>query len=517
MFSATLVVFCSIQSIISQVEAASCLLPWPGVWIKGDRELNITQHQLGPLGSCRSKNNDQYLLSSATDRGDCFRCLIVFPVHANVLQYKSTQCIFDSSMTLERCRHHFSGDTTMYTLFRKEAPAEQCPIEAPLNFTYHTSGGSCSSRISSITRCSDWNRLSFRYQACPENPTKEASVSEVECIASWHSLGHTFFAARVGNRRGESYRCFIVDQTGTSGRIGISADASCQELTHIGAATTTLHYKQDHKIHSQCDFPDYLRSHPHGRLRHSWESIVTGKRNVVQNGNWISSYKTRNDTVWTCLESRQHPEFTAVRAHIRRGCLTGYQCVQFHRRAHNMVQVNFGQVSLNEYEDCSEMTVETRDTLVLNGAQEECPLRGRYSIPSCQHPLLFIGCHKPDEIQITTECNPLAKDSDLYSCAASFEATNGEHYLVVRDELSAQYQCMKINTDNDVVMKLYDHVACDPVSTGAALPSLVVNISSTERCESSLLAGFLYYSRGSTAIQSPFILAVFLFIFDILL
>lgn len=35
----------------------------------------------------------------------------------------------------------------------------------------------------------------------------------------------------------------IVDKTGTSGRIGISADASCQELTHIGAATTTLHYK----------------------------------------------------------------------------------------------------------------------------------------------------------------------------------------------------------------------------------------------------------------------------------
>lgn len=39
-----------------------------------------------------------------------------------------------------------------------------------------------------------------------------------------------------------------MDQTGTSGRIGISADASCQELTHIGAATTTLHYKQGNAI-----------------------------------------------------------------------------------------------------------------------------------------------------------------------------------------------------------------------------------------------------------------------------
>ncbi|KAE9416297.1 hypothetical protein Angca_001325, partial [Angiostrongylus cantonensis] len=230
-------------------------------------------------------------------------------------------------MTIDRCRHHFSGDASMHTLFRKDAPPIQCPIEAPLNFTYHTSGGPCISRISSITRCSQWARLSFHYQACPENPTKEASVSEIECIASWHSLGHMFFAARVGNRRGESYRCFIVDQMGTSGRIGISADASCQELTHIGAATTTLQYKQDHKIHPQCDFPDYMQA-VLGSVRQSWESIVNGKRNVFQGGYWISSYKGRNDSVWTCLESRRLEHFVAVRAHVRRGCQTGYQCLQ---------------------------------------------------------------------------------------------------------------------------------------------------------------------------------------------
>uniref|UniRef100_A0A7I4Y299 CUB domain-containing protein n=1 Tax=Haemonchus contortus TaxID=6289 RepID=A0A7I4Y299_HAECO len=497
MYSAIVVFFYSIQSIIGYVEGAACTLPWPGVWIKADREFNITQHSLGPLGSCRSKNNDQYLLSSNTERGECFRCLIVFPVHENVLQYKTTQCIFDSSMTLDRCRHHFSGDTTMHTLFRKEATAIQCPIEAPLNFTYHTSAGTCSSRISSITRCAEWTRLSFRYQACPENPTKEASVSEVECIASWQSLGHTFFAARVGNRRGESYRCFIVDQSGTSGRIGISADASCQELTHIGAATTTLNYKQDHEIHPLCDFPDYMHAMGRGRHRQTWESIVTGRRNVVQDGSWVSSYKLRNDTVWTCLESRRHEHFTAVRTHVRRGCQTGYQCVQFYRMSQYLVQVNFGQISLNEYEDCSEMVVDTRDTLVVQGAQEECPLRGRYTSAACQHPLLFLGCNKPDEIQIATECNPVWKDADLYSCAAHYEL-DGDHYLIVKDELSGQYQCLKIHPSDNITLKMYDHVSCDPQSTAAALPSLVVNISHTERCESSFLAGFLHYSRGST-------------------
>ncbi|KAK6051938.1 hypothetical protein COOONC_10557 [Cooperia oncophora] len=152
--------------------------------------------------------------------------------------------------------------------------------------------------------------------------------------------------------------CFIVDQSGTSGRIGISADASCQELTHIGAATTTLHYKQDHKIHSQCDFPDYMHA-TQGPHRQAWESIVTGRRNVIQD-------------VWTCLESRRHEHFVAVRAHVRRGCQTGYQCVQ---------------ISLNEYEDCSEMTVETRDTLVLQGAQVKF---NPYSVPKAKSRETFV-------------------------------------------------------------------------------------------------------------------------------
>ncbi|PIO63454.1 hypothetical protein TELCIR_14946 [Teladorsagia circumcincta] len=146
------------------------------------------------------------------------------------------------------------------------------------------------------------------------------------------------------------------------------------------------------------------------------------------------------------------------------------------------------------------MIVETRDTLVLHGAQEDCPLRGRYTSSACQHPLLFLGCHKPDEIQIATECNPIRKDADLYSCAAHFEHDD-DHYLVVRDELSAQYQCMKIHTSNDITVKMFDHVSCDPQSTAGALPSLTLNISHTERCESSFLAGFLHYSRASTMIH----------------
>ncbi|ETN71568.1 hypothetical protein NECAME_14166 [Necator americanus] len=237
-----------------------------------------------------------------------------------------------------------------------------------------------------------------------------------------------------------------------------------------------------------------------GRIRQTWESIVTGRRNVIQNGHWISSYKAKNDSVWTCLESRRLENFVAIRAHVKRGCQTGYQCVQFHRRGERMVQLSFGQISHNEYEDCSEMTVETRDTLVLHGAQEECPLRGRYLSPKCQHPMLYLGCQKPDELQISTECNPIQKEADVYSCAAHFEHGD-DHYLVVRDELSTQLQCLKIHTSNDISLTIFDHVSCDPHSTTASLPSFVLNVSNTERCESSLLAGFLYSSKSSPQIH----------------
>ncbi|KAK5969403.1 hypothetical protein GCK32_011935, partial [Trichostrongylus colubriformis] len=74
-------------------------------------------------------------------------------------------------------------------------------------------------------------------------------------------------------------------------------------------------------------------------------------------------------------------------------------------------------------------------------SQEECPLRGRYTSRTCQHPLLFLGCQKPNEIQIATECSPAQKGVDLYSCAAHFELDD-DHYLLVRDELSMQYQCL---------------------------------------------------------------------------
>ncbi|VDM54117.1 unnamed protein product [Angiostrongylus costaricensis] len=143
-----------------------------------------------------------------------------------------------------------------------------------------------------------------------------------------------------------------------------------------------------------------------------------------------------------------------------------------------MVVLGFGQIGLNEYEDCSEASMDSHDTLVLYGAQEECPLRGQYSSLNCHHPVLFFGCQKPYEIQLFSECHSTLKDSDAYSCVTHFRNAD-DHYMVVRDELSTQLQCLKFHVSSAVSLKIFDHVSCDPFSTTAALPSSVINISVT--------------------------------------
>lgn len=133
----------------------------------------------------------------------------------------------------------------------------------------------------------------------------------------------------------------ILDKSGSSGRIGESADAGCQELTHIGAAATTLHYRQgsysqpyprnkffipDSPVHASCEFPINM----FGDRSRNWESMLLGTFHRVYQGSWVSSVKGKNDTVWTCLQ--QFPsdsiEHNTYRTFVTKGCKVGYQCIR---------------------------------------------------------------------------------------------------------------------------------------------------------------------------------------------
>ncbi|CAB3405347.1 unnamed protein product [Caenorhabditis bovis] len=497
-----LLLLTSFLALLSGCRASRCRLPWTGAWLENGSELNITHNSIGNLGNCVHRSQDLYLLTSETTKGSCYRCLITFPVHENVLHYKTTPCIFDPAFSLEKCAQLMHADTTMHTLFRKDAAPVPCPIDAPLNFTYQSSHGVCSSRTSHIHRCSQYNLLALHYQACPEIPNREAAVWQMECIGSWQSFGQNYFAARVGYRAGEQYRCFLLEKSGTGGRIGESADAGCQELTHIGAAATTISFKQDSPIYSNCEFPVSM----HIDRNRFWESLVNGNHQKVHKGTWMSTQKLKNETVWSCLhETPTGPETISYRTFVTNGCRVGYQCVRVHLRQTHIVHIDYSTVVDEELElDCIEFDVESRDTLVLHDAQQACPMGGRHFSDGCKSsPMLSVGCDSKYSMTMLRDCQ--IDDGDEFKCIANFRHDDND-FIVVRDELSRQLYCMTYISSRINLLRMYDRVSCEALSINGAVPLITLNFTASDSCSPSLLSGFLY----SSSVSHPVLFVIFM-------
>ncbi|CAI4231744.1 unnamed protein product [Auanema sp. JU1783] len=479
----------------------TCNFGWIDTWLENERIVNITHNTFGIYGECYERLHDEYLLKSETNRGDCNRCLIAFPVHENVLQYKITRCIFDEKLTVGECRNHFNGDYPLHTMFKKDAHAIGCPLQMPLSFTYTDNKGVCNSRTSSITRCSKWNRLSLNFQACPENPKRESSVSEMECIGTWQSHGQHFFASRLGTLRGEEHRCFIYERSAsTVGRVGISADAGCQELTHLSEATVTLNFKQEAEVESFCEFPGYMWKHDHRKWKHDWTSMSNSKNHHVHRGSWHSHYRNRNDTVWTCLDRKDKHSEHYFRVYVHKGCQTGYQCLKVKRLRKHIIEVHYGHLSQEEFfDDCSDMEVTHRDTLVMPGHKEACSPRHRLYTPSCPDvPAISVGCH-PGNLQILRSCSSLQTEN--FECVGHFD-DHSQKLTIIRSEETDQLMCMAHMLKPINLVRIFDFRACTAEAIEGEPPSVFMNISKSEHCEGSLLAGFLSSSSSSSSTSS---------------
>uniref|UniRef100_A0A1I7V613 Uncharacterized protein n=1 Tax=Loa loa TaxID=7209 RepID=A0A1I7V613_LOALO len=275
----------TIVTLILTFEEDGCRLKWNATYHMSGRTalLKLNETWMDTLGYCivSSSNHQNYIFRLELSNSICYRCVAIFNVHPNILQYKQSGCIkqYESNNNdIDNiCRFAFRGDTPMKTLFRSnffeitvqnmentgDAKSEQCPFERSFNFTYIIQDGSCTSRVSSATVCSEYGKYRFHYEACPELPNYEShgklqykkrtvnqqfSKDELECIAHWNSFGAEFFAVRITNSSitgpNTIFRCLIHQKTAFGGRIGVSADSSCNELTDLIYAGTIIEYTQ---------------------------------------------------------------------------------------------------------------------------------------------------------------------------------------------------------------------------------------------------------------------------------
>ncbi|EJW70657.1 hypothetical protein WUBG_18437 [Wuchereria bancrofti] len=86
--------------------------------------LQLNETWMDTLGYCivSSSNHYNYIFRLELNDDICYRCVAIFNVHPNILQFKQSECIKQyesSSDNIDNiCRFAFRGDTPMKTLFR---------------------------------------------------------------------------------------------------------------------------------------------------------------------------------------------------------------------------------------------------------------------------------------------------------------------------------------------------------------------------------------------------------------
>ncbi|MFH4979985.1 hypothetical protein AB6A40_006694 [Gnathostoma spinigerum] len=343
----------------------------------------------------------------------------------------------------EVCRNSFRGDTPMMTIFRANAISEKCPFDAPFNFTYQFIDGSCVSRTSSVSSCANPHRFRIHYQACPENVHTDTHADEIECIAQWDLFGVEYFAAKLTNHFGTSpsskYRCFIHQRTPSGGRMGISADASCRELTDISLASTILNYKLDIRITPQCHFPSFLRHDHHSSSPRSWTSIVSAVKSRFEKEEWTEENHGKVSSISLCIQEENLGHLHRLVVHARHGCNSGYQCVQIKKRSKSVIEVIRGRLTTNEFDACNEMGERTVDNFLLDHSpQEKCPIRGEHQRVDCPHATLHYGCPSEHAIHQRPSCS--SNISQTIICRGHW-IEDEVHYIIAEDAETGEKLC----------------------------------------------------------------------------
>uniref|UniRef100_A0A1I7ZBI1 Ig-like domain-containing protein n=1 Tax=Steinernema glaseri TaxID=37863 RepID=A0A1I7ZBI1_9BILA len=475
-----------------------CDLSWLGKWHVHDRAhpVHINGSFVETLGSCVASNaeRNEYIFSLKTSSGECTRCAIFFPMHDNILRYKSTSCLAErDSSSLDvayLCRNFFRGDTSMVTLFRADAKTEDCGLVTPANLTYQTAAGQCTSRVSSLTECSSKNRFRITYQGCPEVPHSETHGVEFRCIGSWSSFGQKFTAIKIVNQLGvptsATYRCLIHERHGPNGRIGISADSSCQELTQLFSASTIITYKADVEVIPFCKFPHFLKR--------SWSSIVTEHNHTFEDDVW---HETWGDKVYArslCIQHEDYGHMQKFVLFVTRNCDRGYQCVKIIKRKHHIIDVIRGPLMNHESGSCDNIDHHL-ETLVIPERKEKCPWRGQMIINQCSEYSIRMGCLDEEHVEFNPHCQQ--KDPNAMSCVGHW-SESGSTYLITKDLKNNKLGCSVYARTRDGSFRIqsFSHVGCQPIALSRTRPEYEFNATHHDHCgpNSAILAPHFSFS-----------------------
>ncbi|KAF0293745.1 28S ribosomal protein S14, mitochondrial [Amphibalanus amphitrite] len=116
-----------------------CSFPehWRGTWFQSNvhQEIRISDKEVSSKGNCTLASQQKYVVHNAVGR--CYKCVIFYEKHVNVIQYKESFCNPDSKPPdLDFLCGHVNGDIQLYSMFRVNYRPIACPLRGPFSFSY---------------------------------------------------------------------------------------------------------------------------------------------------------------------------------------------------------------------------------------------------------------------------------------------------------------------------------------------------------------------------------------------
>jgi len=474
--------------LISVSTGSRCTFPlvWEGSYFQlgYSSPLAVSNTSIQEKGACVWSSGSQYVLKSVDVGESCWRCLSIHRKHHNVIHYKESDCLYRSQFNSpEGLCQHIAGDGPMYSLIRVGAQPTKCPLKGPYMLTYAKGGTGvpCSFPRSYADSCRDHTTLNIHYQACTDVQGSESTSEEIACIASWREGSKGYFVGELmhefTNAKERRYRCFVHEHIGKGHnrtvKMAESDSATCSGLWSTSEGYRVFEMQRVSGSGSRCVYPDWLSRH------HSWRSldatlalnIHTGGRSLKlvsanQGANLLhqaAPHLLHQGAHLSCQEMVEDEKETVKVVHyVKQDCDSGYICTLFSKVAENVISVQFGGMSRNPAEACTDLYYSDRQhashLLVSRAASAQgCPLNGQYSLVvpggttspaplnSCRGDLASMdinaGCGS-GHLQLMTQCEAGTNTTKTELGCQAYWTEGGVSRLILAEGTSDRFLCL---------------------------------------------------------------------------
>ncbi|XP_043239515.1 uncharacterized protein LOC122390532 [Amphibalanus amphitrite] len=443
-----------------------CSFPehWRGTWFQSNvhQEISISDKEVSSKGNCTLASQQKYVVHNAVGR--CYKCVIFYEKHVNVIQYKESFCNPDSKPPdLDFLCGHVNGDIQLYSMFRVNYHPIACPLRGPFSFSYsrgHMLQEECHQPNSRLERCIHSYRMLFRYQACVDVvASAEQSVEEMECLGMWKEGSARYLVTRRVSpniaRHEDAFRCFIYERAKPQEQplldyhLAESAEATCSGLFSTSDGSTRLSLRRAPAARSRCRLPLWASGH---RRWHSLDRATSYQFN--RNGTGLVVTGADQETHLECdrvVSEGARRALFVVRSTT--GCMSGFQCMAFYRRDGHVMESQLGDVTRDAESACARHNFSRHkadyQTLVSSSQHHVvCPHLGQYSVTGQSHSArdpddreggdrderaltpefsaLRVGCQSHDTIVLAGR---VSDQSRAFSCHGSWQE-NDTFYLV---------------------------------------------------------------------------------------